>query len=301
MTQTAANGVNPGPLASTSSAAAPPEAAQTPPGGDLVSDDVSPRAASLRAPPQRNALLDVVERLATNPDLNLNVLDRLLAVRREEENRLAVQAFNEAMAMAKGELQPVLKTHDVDFPVRERTERDGTRREAGRVKYKYEEFADVARVVDPVFAKYGLSYRFRVSQSGTTVKVTTIISHALGHSEETSPLEAVADPGSTGMSNVQALGATLSYLQRYSLRASIGLAAGRDTDGVTNASPPIEADQIRELSDLIEETGSSEVTMLRLIGAGSVPEMTQDQFVRAKEVLGLRKADQRSRKSAGAV
>lgn len=290
MTQTAANGVNPGPLASTSSAAAPPEAAQTPPGGDLV-----------RAAPQRNALLDIVERLATNPEVNLAVLDRLFALRREEEDRLAVQAFNEAMAAAKGELQPVLKTHDVDYPTRERTDRDGTRREAGRVKYKFEDLADVARVVDPVFAKYGLSYRFRVSQTNKTVRVTTIISHAAGHSEETSPLEEVADPGSTGMSPVQALGATLSYLQRYSLRSSIGLAAGRDTDGVMNASPPIEADQIHELSDLIQETGSSEVTMLRLIGAGSLPEMTQDQFVRAKEVLGLRKAEQRSRKSAGDV
>ena len=47
----------------------------------------------------------------------------------------------------------------------------------------------------------------------------------------TTPLESKVDPGSTGMCMVQALGSALTYLQRYSLRAAIGLAAGVDDDG----------------------------------------------------------------------
>ena len=102
-------------------------------------------------------LLVMIERLATNPQLNIEVFDRLLQARRQEEDRAAERAFNLAMSQAKGELQPVLKTRDVDFraPSRDR-----------RAKYKYETFADVARVVDPVFAAHGLAYRFSIEQAG---------------------------------------------------------------------------------------------------------------------------------------
>jgi hypothetical protein len=236
-------------------------------------------------------LLAVIERLATNPQLNLEVFDRLLKARREEEDRAAERAFNAAMSLAKGELQPVLKTRDVDF----QSNKPG----ATRTKYKYETFADVAKVVDPVFSKHGLSYRFGIEQQGDQVRVICIISHAEGHSERIK-LEGKVDPGSTGMSMVQALGSALTYLQRYSLRAAIGLAAGVDDDGrgAGGTSPRISNDQAAELALLIEETGRSQVTLLRLIGAESILELTLDQFTRAKEVLNLAKAEQKARKHA---
>ena len=237
-------------------------------------------------------LLAVIERLATNPQLNIEVFDRLLAARRQEEDRAAMRAFNAAMSEAKGEISPVLKTRDVDYP---------SRREGGaRTKYRYESFADVAKVVDPVFATHGLSYRFRISQKADQVTVTCIVSHALGYSEETSPLETKVDPGSTGMSLVQALGSALTYLQRYSLRAAIGLAAGVDDDGkgAGGSSPKISIEQANELQKLIDQTGRSQATLLRLVGVDEVIEMNLDQFKRAKEVLDLAKADQK-RKAPG--
>ena len=237
-------------------------------------------------------LLAVIERLATNPQPNIEVFDRLLAARRQEEDRAAMRAFNAAMSEAKGEISPVLKTRDVDYP---------SRREGGaRTKYRYESFADVAKVVDPVFATHGLSYRFRISQKADQVTVTCIVSHALGYSEETSPLETKVDPGSTGMSNVQALGSALTYLQRYSLRAAIGLAAGVDDDGkgAGGSSPKISIEQANELQKLIDQTGRSQATLLRLVGVDEVVEMNLDQFKRAKEVLDLAMADQK-RKAPG--
>ena len=237
-------------------------------------------------------LLAVIERLATNPQLNIEVFDRLLAARRQEEDRAAMRAFNAAMSEAKGEISPVLKTRDVDYP---------SRREGGaRTKYRYESFADVAKVVDPVFATHGLSYRFRISQKADQVTVTCIVSHALGYSEETSPLETKVDPGATGMSMVQALGSALTYLQRYSLRAAIGLAAGVDDDGkgAGGTSPRISNEQASELALLIEETGRSQTTLLKLVGVESVIDMNVDQYTRAKQVLDLAKAEQKARKNA---
>src|SRR4029077_3242551 len=203
-----------------------------------------------------SGLLAMIERLATNPQLNVDVFDRLLAARRSEEDRVAERAFNAAMSQAKGELQPVLKTHEVDYP----SKRDG----GARVKYKYEAFADVARAVDPVFARYGLSYRFSIAQQGKQVTVTCIVSHADGYSERTK-LEGEADPGSTGMSNVQALGSALTYLQRYSLRAAIGLAAAVDDDGRSASGPALQIDaaQAAELRKLFDSTGRSVSMVLK--------------------------------------
>jgi hypothetical protein len=227
----------------------------------------------------------MIERLATRPDLNIDVFERLLAMRRQEEDRAARRAFNAAMSLAKGELGPILKTHAVDF-----TGKTGT-----RTKYSYETLADVQRAIDPVFSKHGLSYRFRIVQQSDQVKVICIVSHADGHSEE-NPLEGKVDAGGTGMSTVQALGSALTYLQRYCLRAAIGLAAAIDDDGraAGGSSPRISAAQADELQSLIEATGRRKETLLRLVGVDEVIDMNVDQFKRAREVLELAKAEKRN-------
>jgi hypothetical protein len=238
-------------------------------------------------------LLAMIERLATNPQLNLEVFDRLLKARREEEDRAAERAFNAAISLAKGELQPVLKTRDVDF----QSNKPG----AARTKYKYENFADVAKVVDPVFSTHGLSYRFEIAQQADQVKVACVLSHSEGYTTKVT-LEGKVDIGSTGMSWTQALGSALTYLQRYSLRAAIGLAAGVDDDGRgAGCSPRINNDQASELMQLIEDTGRSQMTLLRLIGVESVLDMNEDQWKRAKEVLELAKIEQqKARRNAPA-
>jgi hypothetical protein len=247
----------------------------------------APPSAQASAQAEGGGLLAVIERLATNPQLNVEVFERLLAARRAEEDRAAERAFNAAMSQAKGELSPVLKTRDVDF----QSNKPG----ASRTKYKYENFADVARVVDPVFAQHGLSYRYSVEQSGDQVRVTCIVSHADGYSDRTK-LEGKVDPGSTGMSMVQALGSALTYLQRYSLRAAIGLAAALDDDGrgAGGTSPKITEPQIAELKALIHQSGRSQATLFKLIGVEQVDDMNLDQFTRAKEVLTLAKAEKRN-------
>ena len=253
-----------------------------------------PSAIRAPSPTEGGGLLAVIERLATNPQLNIEVFDRLLAARRSEEDRAAERAFNLAMSLAKGELQPILKTRDVDF--------QSAKPGAARTKYKYENFADVAKMVDPVFAAHGLAYRFAVEQGGELVKVTCVVSHSDGHSERVK-LESKVDPGSTGMSMVQALGSVLTYLQRYSLRAAIGLAAAVDDDGKAagGTSPRITVDQANDLQRVIDETGRNQATLLKLVGVDSVADMNLDQFKRAREVLDLARAEQKARKAKPAV
>jgi hypothetical protein len=90
-------------------------------------------------------------------------------------------------------------------------------------------------VVDPIIGKHGLSYRFRTTQTDK-ISVTCILSHKAGHSEET---RLPAPPTPSGNKNaIQAIGSTLTYLQRYSLVQMLGLAAANDDDGKAAGAEP---------------------------------------------------------------
>ena len=256
--------------------------------------DAAPLPGPAPQPTGSGGLLAIVERLANSPNPNVDVIERLLAMRQREEDRLAERAFNTALSQAKGEIEPVLKKHEVDFT---------SDKTSKRTKYKFEEMADVARVVDPVFARYGLAYRFSIAQDGAKVSVTCILSHADGYSERMPPLTGTVDVGGTSMNPLQALGSALTYLQRYSLRAAIGVAAGRDDDARSlsiGVSPPITPEQADELTALIREVNASEIVLLRLIGVDNILDMNVDQFTRAKENLNLRLAIKRKNPNAPA-
>ena len=218
-------------------------------------------------------VLSLIERLANNPSLNIEVVERLLAIRRDEQDRAAKRAFNAALSRAKGELEPILKKHEVDF-ISERTGK--------RTRYKHEELADIASVVDPIFARHGLSYRFDVEQEGAQVAVSCIVSHEDGYSEKTKPLKGTADAGGTSMNPLQALGSVLTYLERYALRAAIGVAAGRDDDGRGgDVSPPIGPKEVEEIRAQLKAVKRDEMSLIKWLKIDSLESATIEHYKRA--------------------
>ena len=117
-------------------------------------------------------LLAMIERLATNPNLNVEVFDRLLAARRSEEDRAAERAFNLAMSQAKGELQPVLKTRDVDYP-----SQAGTATRASNIKLREFRRRRAASSI-PCSPRTASPTASRVEQAADMARVTCIVSHS---------------------------------------------------------------------------------------------------------------------------
>lgn len=226
---------------------------------------------------ENSALIGLIERLLMHPTLEAERAERFLKMYVEEEKRRAVNAFNDAISMAKGEIPPITKNRTVDF----------TGRSGVRTNYKYEDLAEIARVVDPILKKYGLSYRFRSEQTGQKLKVTCIVTHALGHFEENA-LEAAEDH-SGNKNPTQAIGSTATFLQRYTLKLSLGLAASNDTDGNTPRqqadAQPISEEQFKELSSLITETQTDIDKFLSFGGLESISDMTTADFPKAKAML----------------
>jgi len=144
-------------------------------------------------------------------------LKELLAVQMAWEGNEARKAYHEAMAEFQSEVPKIIK------------QKDGHNN-------KYAGLSDIVAVIAPLESKYGLSHSWVTGTSDKEIKVICKITHVLGHREET---ELSAGPDKTGNKNdIQALGSTITYLQRYTLKAALGLAeADQDDDGNAAGKP----------------------------------------------------------------
>jgi ERF superfamily len=252
----------------------PPAPAELVPAGEP-----EPPQPPVGAQPSDPMLL-MIANAARDPAVDIEKFERLMALRERAGQADARRAFYAALARAKGEFGPIIKTRIVDY---EHKSGDG------RTNYRYEELADVGAVVDPILSKHGLSYRHKSTQEGPKIKVTCILSHEDGYAEENS-LEGVEDK--SGMKNPnQAIASTVTYLQRYTLKEALGIGAARDDDGLggSPADPAIEPDDVVYIETLIRDTESNLAIFLETIGAPAIAEMRMSQFKRAVALLNEKK------------
>lgn len=190
------------------------------------------------------------------------MVDRLIAWGERLQAAAARRAFDEAIAAAKAKISVVV------------------RNAKGHNDKRYADFAAYARAVDPVLAEHGLSYRFRTTQDGA-IRVTCIVSHRDGHSEENS----LTGPSDTSGSKnaIQAIGSTLSYLQRYTLIQAFGLASSNDDDGraaggAAEPAPSITDAQAEALRKALAFKGRSEVDFCRVMKRESLTDLEASRF-----------------------
>lgn len=212
--------------------------------------------------------------MALDKGASVETLEKLMALQERYEANEAKKEFALAMAAAKSEIRPIVKAQAVDFTSPK-----------GRTNYQYEDLAGIADAVDPILARHGLSYRFRSAQNEGSVAVTCILGHQRGHSEETT-LSAFKDE-SGNKNPIQAVGSTVTYLQRYTLKLALGLAATKDTDGEVPEEPSKQIDdaQFRYLQDLIEKSGANEAKFLEVLKADDLVNLTQVQYRTAEALL----------------
>lgn len=222
-------------------------------------------------------LAQAIER-GMSPDMIGKLMDH--AERWEANNNR--KAFDEAMAAAKSEIPLIIKNRQVDFTSQK-----------GRTNYKYEDLGEIARTVAPILAKHGLSYRFRVSSAvNEPVHVTCVITHKSGHYDDSNTLHAGRDE-SGNKNAIQAIGSTITYLQRMTLKAALGLAVSNDDDGRTSEPADTvtqgQADTIRELLD---EVGGNRAVFLKYFKVDAVEQIPASQYDRVIQSLNAKRTQQ---------
>lgn len=245
---------------------------------NAVAKDITVAAQQEVAPVQQvgesAAILSMIERASRDPSVDIEKFERLMAMRERMDDRAAKQSFDNAVSQAKGEIGPIAKNKVVDFTSQK-----------GRTNYRHEDFAEVARAVDPVLNRYGLSYRFRSQQKAGKVSITCILSHRDGYAEETT-LEANED-SSGNKNSIQAIGSSATYLQRYTLKLALGLSASdQDDDGKAAGAPSYASEsQIEELQGLLISTGRDVPKFLAYFKIENLDEFPAKRFDEAVTLL----------------
>ena len=174
--------------------------------------------ASATVPPGDNAAL-MFERLARDPNVDVDKLERLIGMQERIMRHNAKSAFDSSFAKMQPEI-PVIDEH-------------GRIEVKGELRSTYAPLEDIHEVIKPLCAKWGFSVRHRTEwpqDRAGIIRIVGILSHEQGHREE-SVFEAPLDK-SEYRSAIQSMGSTVSYGRRYTTMDLLNIATRKaDNDG----------------------------------------------------------------------
>ncbi len=162
--------------------------------------------------------MTMVERLASDPNVDVSKLERLIAMNERAQERLAKESFNTAFVAMATEIPEI-------------TERGQIKNKEGQVQSQYARFEDIQKVVKPILQRHGFSLSFRSEfPDKKTVKVIGVLSHHAGHARES---EFMSEADTSGSKNaIQGLGSAVSYGRRYTAIDLLNITSrGKDDDG----------------------------------------------------------------------
>lgn len=224
------------------------------------------------AAPDANAIVSMIERAALDPRVDMDKMERLLAMQERIFDRNARMAYAAALATMQPKM-PVI------------TERGGIKNSAGAVQSRYALWEDINDAIKPILAEHGFALSFR---TGTTtegkITVTGILSHREGHQEETT----ISLPhDSSGSKNaVQAVGSSTAYGKRYTATALLNITSrGEDDDGKAAPNDWIDSDQVDELVALMDDVGADRTRFMNFLKIDTFAHLPKRRFREAIDAL----------------
>lgn len=188
-------------------------------------------------------MTSMIERVAMDPNADIDKLERMLAMKERLENKAAETAFNEAKAQAQAEMPAVAARHYND-----------------QTKSKFAKLKDIYDACKPILAKHGFSFSAVPVVGGRDnyINMRWTLSRA-GHSISDVSEIPIDDRGMKGTANktqTHAYGSTTSYGRRYLFCSVFDIAVGEDDDGNGSTThQPINDDQFNALFNKLEESG----------------------------------------------
>lgn len=235
---------------------------------ETIEAEVKPDALATTTP------MKLIE-LAVQQGANADQLGKLMDLQLRWQAHEAKQAYVAAIHKFKENPPDINKSKKVSYP-----NKDGS-----ETVYFHPELDDITIIIGSALKKVGITHSWRTGSKDGRISVTCVLTHEQGHSEDVAGLDGPADT-SGGKNNIQAIGSTTSYLQRYTLLSGTGLAAkGQDDDGATDG---LGSDAVRDYITKIED--ASDITELQknfteaYKSAKSINDRpSMDLFIRAKD------------------
>ena len=235
--------------------------------GDAMGNDLVKQETAVETSPA-----DMV-RYAIEKGATIEQLEKFMALKERNEANEAKKAYNAAMASFKADPPKIEKDKTVGYSAG-----------GGRVGYKHASLYNVTQKINAALSAWGLSATWATKQEGKQIAVTCTITHKFGHSESTT-LSAEAD--NTGSKNgIQAIGSTITYLERYTLLALTGLATfEQDDDGQAAVTAFIDEKELNQILDLIAEKEANITKFLAYLKIEALEKMPKAMYTKAIAAL----------------
>lgn len=219
-------------------------------------------------------ILAVIERAATNPQVDIEKMERLLLMHERIVMRKAEADFHAAMSAAQSEMTRIARDM-----------------ENTQTRSRYASYGQLDRHLRPIYTRHGfsLSYGTDPSPIPDHVLVFCDVSHIGGFSKRIHidiPADGKGAKGGDVMTKTHATVAASSYGMRTLLRLTFNVAIGEDdTDGNLSNGEKITNDQFTELMDLIRESGSSEASLMDTIKCRDLTTLPASAYPMVKGLL----------------
>lgn len=239
-------------------------------------------------PAEGAAVLSIIERMARDPNIDPDRVERFLVMAREDRAERARIAFNAAMSACQAELPRVL--------------RDARNSHSGA---SYARLESIAKATAPIIARHGFSLSFDTEPSPIqgNLRVTCTCAHEAGH-ERAYHLDLPPDTaGAQGKANktpIQGIGSTITYARRYLVLQVFNIALTNDphdTDGAPAGGDDgaISDEQYDTLRGLIAEHGIKIDQFVRFFRIESVPDLPAARYDEAVSMIRQRARQQEGR------
>lgn len=225
--------------------------------------EATPQAQSYTPAPYSDSAEKLMVQ-AIDKQVPVETMEKLMAMRRELKAEWAKEEYNKAMAAFQAEC-PVIE--------KKKQAKDGT-----KVLYKYAPLDDMVAQTQKLIAKHGFSYTFRQQNDGSKVKVSCIVSHVSGHSEE-SVMETGLATKTGIMSGPQQIAATVTFNTRYAFKNAFGIMTG-DED-VDAAKAVVEPEQKPKPTPKTVEKAPEPIkgaTLVQIRNMVEVQKITEDKL-----------------------
>ena len=198
------------------------------------------------------AMIQVIERIALNPEVDVDKMEKVMALQERMMDRQAEAEFNTAMTQMQENIPVITK--------------DGYNE---HTKSYYSKHETIVKVIKPVYTKAGFALSFSEQEQPQSnenkkaneryITIVGVLRHRGGHSETyqtTLPIDTVGVNGTPNKTGVHGTGSTISYGRRYLTCMIFDVATGDDTDGNVEAAEPVNyitGDQVNTLDSKIRE------------------------------------------------
>ena len=228
------------------------------------------------AQPEGATMLSVISRAASDPSVDIEKLERLMAMKERMDAKEAETAFAAALARVQAKMG--------------RIGTDALNKQTGS---RYATYGALDKALRPLYTEEGFSLSFGTEPAPDgMVGVVCYVSHQAGHTREYRaqvPSDGKGLKGNSMMTSTHAFGSGTSYGMRYLLKMVFNVAVGEeDDDGNTASAPAYDVTEWRDAINAATDKGELDKIAMELRGQ-KIPEPSMRNIralwaARAKEL-----------------